>query len=63
MNIFIETITSADPEKRNRSFFELSRSLGANQLLKDLREQGILAPGYGSLRVMDAQRLQDASRN
>lgn len=32
-------------------------------LLKDLREQGILAPGYGSLRVMDAQRLQDASRN
>lgn len=32
-------------------------------LLKELREQGILVPGYGTVRVMDAQRLQDASRN
>lgn len=38
MNIFIETITSADPASRNRSFFELSRNLSANTLLKALRE-------------------------
>lgn len=38
MNIFIETITSTDPAIRNRSFFDLSRNLSANTLLKALRE-------------------------
>ena len=38
MNIFIETITSADAAKRNRSFFELSRQLPKKELLKSLRE-------------------------
>ena len=38
MNIFIETITSAEPEKRNRSFFELSRPMPLKDLLKALRE-------------------------
>ncbi|UFH52001.1 UTP--glucose-1-phosphate uridylyltransferase [Spirosoma sp. KNUC1025] len=38
MNVFIETITSADPTIRNRSFFELSRKLSSNNLLKALRE-------------------------
>ncbi|GAA4469514.1 UTP--glucose-1-phosphate uridylyltransferase [Nibrella saemangeumensis] len=38
MNVFIETITSTDSEKRNRSFFELSRSFSARELLVALRE-------------------------
>ncbi|ADB38615.1 UTP--glucose-1-phosphate uridylyltransferase [Spirosoma linguale] len=38
MNVFIETITSANTTARNRSFFELSRNLSARDLLKDLRE-------------------------
>lgn len=38
MNIFIETITSADPQKRNRSFFELSRNLSSKELLARLGE-------------------------
>lgn len=38
MNIFIETITSSDPIKRNRSFFEMSRGLTASQLLQALLE-------------------------
>ncbi|QMW03906.1 UTP--glucose-1-phosphate uridylyltransferase [Spirosoma foliorum] len=38
MNVFIETITSADPAVRNRSFFDISRNLSANTLLKALRE-------------------------
>src|SRR5947209_14213194 len=38
MNIFIETITSTDPAKRNRSFFETSRELSATELLAALRE-------------------------
>jgi len=38
MNIFIETITSADPEKRNRSFFELSSKLSSKELLSLLSE-------------------------
>ncbi|MVM29974.1 UTP--glucose-1-phosphate uridylyltransferase [Spirosoma sp. HMF4905] len=38
MNVFIETITSADPTIRNRSFFDISRNLSANTLLKALRE-------------------------
>ena len=38
MNVFIETITAADPTIRNRSFFDISRNLSANSLLKALRE-------------------------
>ena len=38
MNVFIETITSADPAVRNRSFFDLGRTLSADKLLKALRE-------------------------
>ncbi|SDM13088.1 UTP--glucose-1-phosphate uridylyltransferase [Catalinimonas alkaloidigena] len=38
MQPFIETITSTDPHVRNRSFFELSRSLSAKELLTALRE-------------------------
>jgi UDP-N-acetylglucosamine pyrophosphorylase len=38
MNVFIETITAAEPSKRNRSFFEISRNLPATALLKSLRE-------------------------
>ncbi|HEV7349625.1 UTP--glucose-1-phosphate uridylyltransferase [Telluribacter sp.] len=38
MNIFIESITSVNPDVRNRSFFELSRTLGKKELLKSLRE-------------------------
>ena len=38
MNIFIETITSTDPLKRNRSFFEMSQGLGTAQLLDALLE-------------------------
>lgn len=38
MNLFIETITSTDPEKRDRSFYQLSGTLSAAQLLKALLE-------------------------
>src|SRR5579875_3449343 len=38
MNVFIETITSAEVSKRNRSFFEISRQLSAKELLTALRE-------------------------
>ena len=38
MNVFIETITSTDPAKRNRSFFGMSRNMPASELLKALRE-------------------------
>ncbi|MVN23162.1 UTP--glucose-1-phosphate uridylyltransferase [Mucilaginibacter arboris] len=38
MNVFIETITSADVSKRNRSFFEISRQLPSKELLQLLRE-------------------------
>lgn len=38
MNVFIETITSTDVEKRNRSFFSISRQFSAKELLKALRE-------------------------
>ncbi len=38
MNVFIETITSADPAKRDRSFFGLSRSMPVDQLEQDLKE-------------------------
>ena len=38
MNVFIETITSVEPAKRNRSFFEISRKMTAKELWKELRE-------------------------
>jgi len=38
MNVFIETITSADPAKRDRSFYALSQGLSADQLYRALRE-------------------------
>lgn len=38
MNVFIETITSVEPSKRNRSFFEISRKMTAKELWKELRE-------------------------
>jgi UDP-N-acetylglucosamine pyrophosphorylase len=38
MNIFIETITSAEPQKRDRSFFELSRHMQSKELLNALLE-------------------------
>lgn len=37
MNIFIETITATDPALRNRSFFEMSKGLPANELLANMR--------------------------
>lgn len=36
MNLFIETITSGEPAKRNRSFFELGKSLSSKELFKAL---------------------------
>ncbi|WP_018616751.1 UTP--glucose-1-phosphate uridylyltransferase [Segetibacter koreensis] len=38
MNVFIETITSADTTKRNRSFYEISRGLSSKDLFKALIE-------------------------
>lgn len=38
MNVFIETITSTDPAKRNRSFYEISERLSPKELLVLLRE-------------------------
>ncbi|GAB3924129.1 UTP--glucose-1-phosphate uridylyltransferase [Larkinella terrae] len=38
MNVFIETIISTDPAKRNRSFYEISQRLSAKELLGLLRE-------------------------
>jgi hypothetical protein len=38
MNVFIETITSTETAKRNRSFFDLSRNLPAKALFKALLE-------------------------
>ncbi|PRY14265.1 UTP--glucose-1-phosphate uridylyltransferase [Pontibacter ummariensis] len=38
MNVFIETITSTDTSKRNRSFYEISRKLSPKELLQALRE-------------------------
>src|SRR5438045_7240477 len=38
MNIFIETITSTNPAKRNRSFFDMSRDRTAAQLQQELHE-------------------------
>ena len=38
MNVFIETITSTDAAKRNRSFFEISSRLSPKELLAALRE-------------------------
>ena len=38
MNIFIQTITSPDPQLRNRSFFDLSRHVSSQDLYRALRE-------------------------
>ena len=38
MNVFIETITSTDPTIRNKSFFDLNRTIAASYRLKALRE-------------------------
>lgn len=38
MNVFIETITSADIAKRNKSFYDLSKSLSARELFSALLE-------------------------
>ena len=38
MNIFIETISSPEAEKRNRSFYEICEKMSAKELLKALRE-------------------------
>ncbi len=38
MNVFIETITSSNTDKRNRSFFELSKTLSPNALFIALIE-------------------------
>jgi UDP-N-acetylglucosamine pyrophosphorylase len=38
MNVFIETITAIEPEKRNRSFFDISSKLSSKELLTALRE-------------------------
>ncbi len=38
MNVFIETITSTEISKRNRSFFEISRHFSVKELLQLLRE-------------------------
>ncbi|WP_207423641.1 UTP--glucose-1-phosphate uridylyltransferase [Desertivirga brevis] len=36
MNVFVETITSVEPEKRNRSFFELASKFSSKELLNEL---------------------------
>jgi UDP-N-acetylglucosamine pyrophosphorylase len=38
MNLFIDTITSTDSSKRNRSFFELSKDMSSKQLFTALLE-------------------------
>ena len=38
MNIFIETITSTDPAKRDRDFYALCKGLSAKEMLRNLRE-------------------------
>ena len=38
MNVFIQTITSTETEKRDRSFFELSKNLSAKELFSALLE-------------------------
>ncbi len=38
MNIFIETITTTDPDKRNRSFYDLCRAFSQEDLLQAFRE-------------------------
>src|SRR5688500_2667434 len=38
MNVFIETITSADPGKRNRSFYELCRQFSSKELFALFQE-------------------------
>lgn len=38
MNPFIETITSTDPAKRNRSFYQISSTYTSSNLLKALLE-------------------------
>ncbi len=38
MNIFIQTITSTNPEERNRSFFKMSKGLSSRELFQALRE-------------------------
>ena len=49
MNIFIETITSADPVQRNRSFFDMSRDIPVAQLQKDLYELDTFRKSTASL--------------
>lgn len=38
MNVFIETITTSDPEKRNRSFYGLARRFSSKELFTLLKE-------------------------
>src|SRR5687768_17281650 len=38
MNVFIETITATEASKRNRSFFELGKTLSSKELFKALLE-------------------------
>lgn len=49
MNVFIETILSTDPIKRNRSFFEMGRSLTAAQLQRALLELDAFRKSTSSL--------------
>ncbi len=38
MNVFIETITTSDIHKRNRSFYEMAKQFSAKELLQALKE-------------------------
>ncbi len=49
MNVFIKTITSTDTNKRNRSFFSISRQLSAKELLQSLRELDVFRKSTPSL--------------
>ena len=49
VNIFIQTITSADTEIRNRSFFEMARILSSKELLKALRELDVFRKATSNL--------------
>lgn len=49
MNVFIETITSTDPAKRNRSFYELCRQFSSKELFSLLQELDTFRKASGNL--------------
>ena len=49
MNIFIQTITATEPHLRNRSFFELAKSISPTEMWQQLRELDDFRKSTGSL--------------